>query len=154
MDPQVEKALRAETVSALVALSAAYTMTAGHRPQKHWQRFEQRLRQSLSGVSSMGQWQEKMRAALGITSMSSSLCSALESLDRCLTEHSVRFSRWLWLVRSESAWFLVQLRLESEAKREARAAADATAKEVKKAEKKRGSALLEETCDQSSIHSS
>lgn len=137
MDHAVEQALRAETVNALVALSAAYTQTSGHRPQKHWQRFEQRLRLSLSGVSSIGQWQEKIRASLGITSMSNLLCSALESLDRCLADRGVRFSRWLWLVRGETAWFLVQLRLESEARKEARAAAEAAAKEEKKAKKEK-----------------
>lgn len=68
--------------------------------------------------------------------MSSSCCSALESLDRCLDTNSVRFSRWLWLVRGEAAWFLVQLRLESEARKEARDAAEAAAKEAAKAEKK------------------
>lgn len=132
MDHAVEKELRAETVNALVALSAAYTATAGHKPQKHWTRFEQRLRQSMSGVATMGSWQEKIRASLGIVSMSSSLCAALERLDRSLERNGVRFSRWLWLVRSESAWFLVQLRLESEAKKEAREADKAAGKAKKK----------------------
>lgn len=131
MDREKEKLLRAETVNALVALSAAYTRTPGHRPQKHWQRFEQRLRQSLSGVATMGQWQEKIRAALGLVTLSSSACSALESLDRALDANGVRFSRWLWLVRSETAWFLVQLRLESEARKEAREAEREAKKERK-----------------------
>lgn len=137
MDREVEKELRAETVNALVALSAAYTRTSGHNPRKHWQRFEQRLRQSLSGVASIGQWQEKIRSALGIVSMSSSLCSVMESLDRSLERNGVRFSRWLWLVRGETAWFLVQLRLESEARNEAREEAKAAEKAAKKERRKK-----------------
>lgn len=124
MQKETEKELRAETVSALVALSKAYTQTAGHSHLKHWPRLESALRQSLSGVATMGQWQEKIRGALKIVSMpnskGNSLCSALESLDKCLEHHSIKFSRWLQLVRSETAWFIVQLRLESEARAEAR----------------------------------
>jgi hypothetical protein len=118
MNAEEEKALRAETVSCLVAISKAYSATTGHNALKHWDRFQSALRLSLSGVSTMGQWQERIRSALKIVSQSKDLCSAMETLDRCLETHGIRFSRWLHLVRGEAAWFIVQLRLESEARAE------------------------------------
>ncbi len=121
MIPENEKILRAETVSCLVALSKAYAATPGHRALKHWTRLQAALEASLTGVASMGQWQESIRSYLHIAAPSSWLCSALENLDRALEDYGVDFFDWLYLVRKEVVWFIVQVRLESERRAEARA---------------------------------
>jgi hypothetical protein len=126
MEQKNEKLLRAETVSCLVALSKAYAGTPGHRPLKHWTRLQAALEASLTGVASMGQWQEAVRSHLHIAAPSSLLCSALESLDRAVEDAGADFFDWLYLVRREVVWFIVQVRLESEKRAEARAERQST----------------------------
>lgn len=113
MSPETEKALRAETVNCLVALSKAFTQSPGHKALTHWTRLDAALAVSLTGVSTMGQWQESIRRRLLLPSLPSWVCSAMERLDQLVSERS-RFDAWVRLVKSERAWFIVQLRLESE----------------------------------------
>ena len=114
MQPRNEKAMRAETVSTLVALSGAYTRTSGHRVLKHWSRFQAALQASLTGVGSFGAWAERIRLHLHIETPSSSLCSALEQLESVAEDAGYDFYSWLYLVRTEVVWYIVQVRLESE----------------------------------------
>lgn len=121
MNQETEKLLRADTVSCLVALSGAYSATPGHRVMKHWSRLQASLAASLTGVESIGQWQEAIRSHLHIDVPSNSLCSAMANLESSLADHAVDFYDWLYLVRKELCWFIVQIRLESERRSEERA---------------------------------
>lgn len=123
-----EKIVRAETVEVLSALSRAYTQTTGHKALKHWARMQSALEMSLTGVATIGQWQETIRSELNVTTMSSSLSSAFERHESALDECQWSFFDWLFLVRREVAWFVAHLRLESEARKEAREAAEAQKK--------------------------
>lgn len=114
-----EKLMRAETVSVLVALSRAFTQTSGHRVLKHWSQLQSGLQNSLRGVGTIGQWQEKIRLRLRITTVSSLLSAAFDAHETGLEEAGYDFHSWLWLVQSELAWFMKQLRLESEHRNEA-----------------------------------
>lgn len=115
-----EKALRAETVSILVEVSRAFAATPGHRALKHWSRIQSSLEASLTGVGTFGMWIESFRNLLNIQAPNSSLCSALEALERTAEDVGVDFYSWLYLVRREPTWFVVQVRLESEKRTEAR----------------------------------
>lgn len=123
-----EKIVRAETVEVLSALSRAYTQTTGHKALKHWARMQSALEMSLTGVATIGQWQETIRSELQIQSLSSYLSSAFERHESALDECQWSFFDWLFLVRREVAWFVAHLRLESEARKEAREAAEAQKK--------------------------
>jgi hypothetical protein len=119
-----EQLVKAETVSCLVALSKAFTRTSGHKVLKHWDQFQAAFQRSLRGVGTIGQWEEKIRVGLRITTLpnspGNSLCSAMERLEQAIDASGYGFFDWLYLVRKELSWFIIQLRLESERRAEAR----------------------------------
>lgn len=117
---QDEKLARAETVTCLVALSKAFARTPGHKALTHWSRFEAALRRSLSGIGTIGQWEEKIRRELQISTVPSYLCSAFEALEQSLEHAGFDVFQWAYLVRKENAWFVLQLRLESQKRADAR----------------------------------
>lgn len=118
LDVKTAETMRTATILVLLDLRAAY-LANGASPLRHWDQVLDRMRAATRTTSTVEEWHTTMLRGLQLGAPSSSACSRLLELVSVVAGDR---AAWLDLIERESGYLLAAARLESERRRDERAA--------------------------------
>lgn len=125
IDDKQKEHLTDLTVDVVLEVRKQYLAT-GANALRHWDQLTERMRAATRTTTGPEEWITKLLRDLQIGGPSSGLSSAAEALVEHARKYGVR--AWLALVESEYAFMVARARRLAEERRDARLAAEASAK--------------------------
>lgn len=129
--------LRTLTVELVLAVRAEYLRSGHGNVLKHWEQLETRLRAAAATCSSPEELGTRYARSLQLVALSKGASQVLSELADYVREHGCAID-WLQLIESESAYLMALARLQSEARKEQREAANISREAIEEAAERNG----------------